>query len=52
MYAKTVIMSSIFLVFKFPYQGNIVTIDQLSYHVPGSHSNVGTNVPFMGDSNV
>jgi len=30
-YAMTVVVSSVFRLIKFPYQGKIVTIDQLTY---------------------
>ena len=30
-YAMTAVVSSVFRLIKFPYQGNIVTIDQLTY---------------------
>lgn len=33
-------------------RGKIVTIDQLSYHVPNPSSKFRMNVPFVGDSSV
>jgi hypothetical protein len=48
-YEMIVVVSSIFKVLHFPHQGKIVTIDQLSFCTPDLGSNVGSNVPFVGD---
>jgi hypothetical protein len=49
-YEMIVIISSIFLVLHFPHQGKIITIDHLVFFTPNLGSNVGSNVPFIGDN--
>jgi hypothetical protein len=49
-YEMTVVVSSVFRVLHFPHQGKIVTIDQLVFCTPDLGSNVGSNVPFVGDT--
>jgi hypothetical protein len=49
-YEMTAIVSSVFRVLHFPHQGKIVTIDQLAFCTPDLGSNVGSNVPFVGDT--
>jgi hypothetical protein len=50
MYVMTTIMYLVFHMIKFPWQVNIVTIDELAYFLPDSNSKVGTDIPFIGDS--
>jgi len=47
-YALTVITSSVFRCVQFPHQGNIVTIDQLDYYTPDTHTLATKNIPFLG----
>jgi hypothetical protein len=46
----TAIFSSVFRVLRFPRQGKIVTIDQIVFCILDLGSNVGSKVPFVGDS--
>jgi hypothetical protein len=49
-YEMTAVVSSVFRVLHFPHQGKIITIDQLAFFTPDLGSNVGSNVPFVGDT--
>jgi hypothetical protein len=49
-YAMTTIVSSIFHVLCFPHEGNIVTIDQLSFVHPSPFALVGPSVPIIDNS--
>jgi hypothetical protein len=51
-YEMTAVVSSVFRVLCFPHQGKIVMIDQLVFCTPDLGSNVGSNVPFVGDTTV
>jgi hypothetical protein len=44
------IVSSIFRVLCFPHEGKVVTIDQLSYCMLDSRTNVSMNIPFVSGS--
>jgi len=46
-YAMTTIVSSIFHVLCFPHEGNIVTIDQLSFVRLSPFAYVGPSVPII-----
>jgi hypothetical protein len=49
-YAMTIFVSSIFKVLHFPYEGKLVTIDQLSYYMLDYRTNIGENIPFINGS--
>jgi hypothetical protein len=51
-YAMTVVISSVFLCVQFPYQGKIITIDQLDYCTPDARIPTTNNIPFLGDSKI
>ena len=45
-----VVVYSVFRVLHFPHQGKIVMIDQIMFCTLDLGSNVGSNVPFVGDT--
>jgi hypothetical protein len=49
-YDMIIDVSSIFRVLHFPHRGKIVVIDQLALCSPDLRSNVGSNIPFVGDT--
>jgi hypothetical protein len=49
-YAMTTIVSSGFHILCFPHEGNIVTIDQLSFAHPSPNASVGPSVPIIDNS--
>jgi hypothetical protein len=51
-YAMTVVASSVFRCVQFPHQGKIVTIDQLDYCTPNTHTLATNNIPFLGDHKI
>jgi hypothetical protein len=51
-YAMTVVASSVFRCVQFPYQGKIVTIDQLDYCTPDARTPATNNIPFLGDTKI
>jgi hypothetical protein len=51
-YAMVVIASSVFRCVQFPHQGKIVTINQLDYCTPDSHTPATNNIPFLGDHKI
>jgi hypothetical protein len=51
-YAMTVVTSSMFRCVQFPYQGKIVTIDQLDYCTPDARTPIANNIPFLGDTKI
>jgi hypothetical protein len=51
-YAMTVVASLMFQCVQFPYQGKIVTIDQLDYCTPDVLTPATSNIPFLGDSKI
>ena len=46
-YAMQDVASSIFWIVQFPFQGNVVTIDQLDFISPNAISNTVNNVPLL-----
>jgi len=48
-HAMFCVVSSLFLVLRFPHEGKIVTIDQLSFFSSGSSND---NVPYVGNTEV
>jgi hypothetical protein len=48
----TAIASSMFRCVQFPYQGKIVTIDQLDYCTPDAHTPTTKNIAFLGDTKI
>jgi len=44
-YEMTSIVSSLFRVVQFPHEGNIITIDQLSYAWKNPNTSTGVNIP-------
>jgi hypothetical protein len=51
-YFMTIIASMVFQCIQFPHQGKIVTIDQLDYCTPDTHTQTTNNIPFLGDSKI
>jgi hypothetical protein len=49
-YAMTTIVSSVFHTLFFPRDGNIVTIDQLSFAYAGANAFVGPSIPMIDNS--
>jgi hypothetical protein len=49
-YAMTAIVSSVFLILFFPHDGNIVTIDQLSFAYASPSASVGLSIPVVDSS--
>lgn len=49
-YEMKVAMYSIFQLVCFPHLVNVVMIDQLDYYTLDLQTNVGTTIPFVGDS--
>jgi len=49
-YDMNTIVSFIFRVLHFYHQGKIVTIDQFAFCTPDLRPNVGSNIPFVSDS--
>jgi hypothetical protein len=45
-----VIASLVFHILQFPYQGKIVTVDQLDYFTSDLNDSMMNNVPFLGSS--
>ena len=50
-YVMTTVTSSMFCILWFPYQGKIITIDQIDYTTLDIHNVVANNVPFLGQNN-
>ena len=48
-YAMKELFSRDFRVLCFPHQGKVITINQLAFCTPDFHSNIGSNVSFVGD---
>jgi hypothetical protein len=48
----TIIASSIFRCVQFPYQGKIITINQLYYYTPDAPTLATNNIPFLGDTKI
>jgi hypothetical protein len=49
-YAMVVVVSSIFCILCFPHQGEIVTIDQLSFAYSSPNASVGLSIPVIDNS--
>jgi hypothetical protein len=49
-YAMVVVISSVFCVLCFPHQGEIVTIDQLSFAYSSRNAFVGPSIPVIDNS--
>jgi hypothetical protein len=51
-YAMTVVASSVFRCVQFPYQGKIVTVDQLDFCTTDARAPATNNIPFFGDHKI
>jgi hypothetical protein len=51
-YAMTFVASSVFRCVQFPHQVKIVTIDQLDFCIPDTHTPATNNIPFLGDHKI
>jgi hypothetical protein len=51
-YSTTVVASLIFRCVQFPYQGKIITINQLDYCTPDTRTPATKNIPFLGDTEI
>jgi hypothetical protein len=49
-YSMVVVVSSVFRILHFPYQGEIVTIDQLSFTYSSPNEFVGPSIPVIDNS--